>query len=273
MDPTLFSLLQAYSSLKHPRLLSFPSHLPFSQVHDFLLSSVLLNPHLLQYPPSHTYQLFFWKWVIEHLEPLLENEEDAEIDQRVYDQLISLVAMSKPVAHDVVSPPTPSFVTYYWNLTVRSGSLASTDAIFPEYHSVTLFESRTTIENGTTGLRTWRASLILAQFLIRNPSMTCANSLFAIFTCHLAILVNKTILELGSGAGFLGLVVADIQVSRAEVTGHNALYLTDVNDAVLRRCYENTRLSCSRRIAHVARRAAKSFQMRLTCMNAYLSSR
>jgi hypothetical protein len=112
-DPTLFSLLQAYSALKHPRFLSFPSHLPFLQVHDFVLSCILLNPHLLQYPPSHTYQLSFWKWAIEHLENLLGDEagvplpftsdlpiksaqEDAEIDQLVYDRLVSLVAIGKP---------------------------------------------------------------------------------------------------------------------------------------------------------------------------------
>lgn len=73
-DPALFSILQAYSALKHPRFLSFPSHLPFLQVHDFLLSSLLLNKRLLQYPPSHTYQLSFWKWAIEHLEILLGDE-------------------------------------------------------------------------------------------------------------------------------------------------------------------------------------------------------
>ena len=51
-----------------------------------------------------------------------------------------------------------------------------------EYHSVTLFESRTTIESGTTGLRTWRAGFVLAQFLIQNPSMTCITNVFAVFT-------------------------------------------------------------------------------------------
>jgi hypothetical protein len=73
-DPTLFDLVRAYSALKHPRFISFPSHLPFLQVHDFLLSYILLNPHLSQYPPSPTYQLSFWKWVIERLEILLGDE-------------------------------------------------------------------------------------------------------------------------------------------------------------------------------------------------------
>ncbi|KAI0257246.1 hypothetical protein BJV78DRAFT_1272308 [Lactifluus subvellereus] len=227
---TLFGLLQAYSALKHPRFLSFPSHLPFHQVHDFVLSSVLLNPHLLRYPPSHTYQLSFWKWVIEHLEMLL-GDEDAEIDPRLYDRLISLVVMSKQVAHDTVIPPPPSFITHYWRAAPLSCPLVSTDNIssLMEHRSVTLFESRTTIESGTTGLRTWRASFVLAQYLIRNPTL----------------LVNKSVLELGSGTGFLGLIAADIQVSSGRMTERDALYLTDVNGDVLRRCHENTQLSCN----------------------------
>jgi len=48
-------------------------------VHDFVLSYILLNPRLSQYPPSHTYQLSFWKWVIEHLEILLGDEAGAPL--------------------------------------------------------------------------------------------------------------------------------------------------------------------------------------------------
>ena len=83
-------------------------------------------------------------------------------------------------AHDTAAPPPPSFVTHYWKPAPQSGlpdAIAST-----EYHSATLFESRTTIESGTTGLRTWRASFVLAQFLIQNSSMTCTTNLFLAFT-------------------------------------------------------------------------------------------
>ncbi len=86
-------------------------------------------------------------------------------------------------AHDVAAPPPSSFVTHYWKPTLQFSPPVSTDAIpLTEYHSVTLFESRTTIESGTTGLRTWRASFVLAQFLIQNPSMACASGLFLAFT-------------------------------------------------------------------------------------------
>ncbi|KAH9081768.1 hypothetical protein EDB83DRAFT_2334711 [Lactarius deliciosus] len=235
-NTALFNLLQAYSALKHPRLLSFPSHLSFPQVHHFVLSSILLNPHLLQYPPANTYQLSFWKW------------EDDEIDQRLYDRLLSLVAISKPAVHGAILPPPPSFVTHYWKADPQLGPPIPTHAISPiEHRSVTLFESRTTIENGTTGLRTWGASFVLAQVLIRNP----------------ILLANKSVLELGSGAGFLGLIVADIQVCHGGTMGSSVLYLTDVNEDALRRCHENTQLPCSRRVAHSALGVANFCQTHL----------
>lgn len=171
----------------------------------------------------------------------------------MYDRLVSLVTISKPVAHDVAAPPPPSFVTHYWKPAPQSDQTktdphASTDAIpATEYHSATLFESRTTIESGTTGLRTWRASFVLAQFLIQNPT----------------VLVNKSVLELGSGTGFLGLMVADIQVSSGGVTRQPALSLTDVNEDVLRRCHENTQLPCSRLAACVVE-AQLSYSRRIS---------
>jgi len=138
------------------------------------------------------------------------------------------VAISKPVAYDTIAPPSPSFVTHYWNpvpVPPPVGIISST-----EYHSVTLFESRTTIEGGTTGLRTWRASFVLAQFLIENPTV---------------VTNSRSVLELGSGTGFLGLIVADIQVSNSTVVGCPALHLTDVNEDVLKRCRDNTQLPCN----------------------------
>ncbi|KAI0274959.1 hypothetical protein BC834DRAFT_23420 [Gloeopeniophorella convolvens] len=254
--PALFELLQGYSALKPPRLLSFPHHLRFALVHDFILYSVLLNPHLSQYPPSRAYQMSFWKWAIIQLEILLGSEagallflfsadqstaarQDAEIDQRLYDHQISLITASGPTFHDVLSPPPPpSFVTHYWQPVSRSSApMDALDATTPaEFHSVTLFESRTTIESGTTGLRTWRASFVLAQFLIQNPTL----------------LLNKSVLELGSGTGFLGLVVADIQASDQgyELSGRASLQLTDANEDVLRRCYKNTQLPCNASYQH-----------------------
>lgn len=57
----------------------------------------------------------------------------------------------------------------------------------------------------------------------------------------------KRILELGSGAGFLGLIVAAVQTRSTflPLENRSALWLTDVNDAVLQVCQRNVRLTCS----------------------------
>lgn len=61
----------------------------------------------------------------------------------------------------------------------------------------------------------------------------------------LALLANKSVLELGSGTGFLGLIVADIQVGHGGMSGSSVLYLTDINEDALRRCRENMQLPCN----------------------------
>ncbi|XP_021065535.1 protein-lysine N-methyltransferase EEF2KMT [Mus pahari] len=63
--------------------------------------------------------------------------------------------------------------------------------LLPSGDSVTLSESTAIVSHGTTGLVTWDAALYLAEWAIENP---------AAFT-------NRTILELGSGAGLTGLAI------------------------------------------------------------------
>jgi hypothetical protein len=67
-------LLRGYAALVPTNALRVPSQLPFVQVHDFLLGSILLDPHLQAYPPSKQYQRFFWKWAIDLLESMAVDE-------------------------------------------------------------------------------------------------------------------------------------------------------------------------------------------------------
>ena len=78
-SPDLLNLLRAYSALVPPKLLTFPADMPFTLVHDYILGSVLLNPHLAKYPPSAYYQHTFWRWAIGQLEALMG--DSASIDQ------------------------------------------------------------------------------------------------------------------------------------------------------------------------------------------------
>lgn len=89
---------------------------------------------------------------------------------------------------DIALPPPPSFITHYWRPSPRRSYQTEVDlptislhsADIPDHVTTTLLESRTTIEAGTTGLRTWRASFVLARYLIAHPGR-CTFSEFAPF--------------------------------------------------------------------------------------------
>jgi predicted nicotinamide N-methyase len=77
---------------------------------------------------------------------------------------------------------------------------------------------------GTTGLRTWQASVRLANHLLAQPDM----------------LAGKRILELGSGTGMLSILIAKIQQLRS-----GSLIATDHDEAVL--CRLRANMACSKR--------------------------
>lgn len=222
-SPDLLNLLRAYSALAPPKLLTFPADLPFTVVHDYILGSVLLNPHLAKYPPSAYYQHTFWRWAIGQLEALM-GDSDFELDEQFYERYVTMLSVSQQTQSNIASPP-PSFVTHYW----KSPSVDRELQAITGYDTATLLESRMTIENGTTGLRTWRASFVLAQYLISHPELV----------------TNKNVLELGSGTGFLGIIMGRLQMLDDHQDNESTLWLTDVHENVLKRCCNNVHLSCN----------------------------
>ncbi|ORX64279.1 hypothetical protein BCR32DRAFT_273162 [Anaeromyces robustus] len=80
---------------------------------------------------------------------------------------------------------------------------------------IKLLEDKSMISKGTTGLRTWEASLRLSEYFIQNPK----------------ICKNKNIIELGAGIGLLSLICAKL--------GAKTVLATDVNCDVLQRLQQN----------------------------------
>lgn len=112
--------------------------------------------------------------------------------------------------------------------------------------------------------KTLRFSMVL-----HSPQLRCLTAL-----CHTIEHVRgKRILELGCGAGYLGLVVAAIQLNAAELENPEpSVWLTDVNDVVLSRCRENLNLPCSALwIFLVHLNAVSRWQMRRPGTNTYIS--
>lgn len=82
------------------------------------------------------------------------------------------------------------------------------------------------------------------------------------------IVAHKRVLELGSGVGFLGALIATLQIQQLAASSRDlhpgSLYLTDINDEVLTRCQNNIRLDCSGcEVKHFSQ--SRSKQMRQTC--------
>ncbi|PPQ79867.1 hypothetical protein CVT25_002923 [Psilocybe cyanescens] len=251
MDAQLFSLLRAFFALTSPNALQFPESCSLLTINNFLVQNILLSEHFLAYPPSDQYQQRFWKWVIETLEDRARKCPDAdfEIDAQIYTHYVSLMPPSGPATGSSNpstrsqicgrglpgrATPAQSYITHFWdprNLSLDPAIRNNTVDV-THYQTTTLLESRTMIENGTTGLRTWMASFVLSQYIILHPD----------------IVVSKRVLELGSGIGFLGIIVATLQNIHQKMemsSPHPSLCLTDINNEVLARCSDNINLSCN----------------------------
>lgn len=154
-----------------------------------------------------------------------------------------------------------SYITRFWSLNEPLQDLPDYVDL-QKYYTATLLESRTTIEGGTTGFRTWFASYALSQYLIMHPG-TCKkkynprNCPDANMISLSESIISKRVLELGSGVGFLGIIVATLQQLSKTANPHTlsnvrlpdlspgSLWLSDLNDAVLNRCRDNLNLPCS----------------------------
>ncbi|KAG7099775.1 hypothetical protein E1B28_001587 [Marasmius oreades] len=246
MQPELFLLLREYCSLVPARSLSISNDVSFSELNKFLVKIILLNPHLQRFPPAEQYQKSFWKALISHLEQLQRtSDDDDEIDDRILERYLSLLPPALPVSgssHASIRgeicglglplrpPPNKSFVTHFWKPIISdTGSVRAVDV--SQYQTTTLHESRTIIESGTTGLRTWSASLHLAEYII----------------IHSDLIRKKRILELGSGIGFLGIIVATVQRLLQQPM---PIWLTDGNEVVLAQCRKNVSLDCNLSSSH-----------------------
>ncbi|KAK0233548.1 hypothetical protein IW262DRAFT_89074 [Armillaria fumosa] len=228
-DSQLLTILQQYAAIVPASRIQFPHSISKETLHEFLLQSIILDPHFSKYSPSKQYQRSFWKSVVQHL------ELDVEIDTRILSILTETSTPTPLRGISVPAPPSPSYVTYYWRFDLPPHGNKTSVPI--EHFRTTLLESGTMIESGTTGFRTWLASLHLANYIISHPDWVR----------------DARVLELGSGIGFLGMIVGSVQMlagSPADLprggTLRPILHLTDVDSEVIARCISNIKLPCSK---------------------------
>ncbi|MBW0500350.1 hypothetical protein O181_040065 [Austropuccinia psidii MF-1] len=176
------------------------------------LFNLLVIDHPLLKNQGKNWKISFWKRVISAIEKaFLEIEEiqEEEIDERILEYYISLQSSTIEPSLEANLKAT-EILTYFYG-----GSKDCTS-----WRRINLLENKLSIGNGTTGLKSWGASVCLANYLILHPE----------------ILDQVAILELGSGTGLLGIVAHQLNPA-------NAVYLTDCNPLVLERLKQNINLN------------------------------
>lgn len=169
-------------------------------IQEHLLNKTVNFEIVLKFPLQITYQKTFLKHILSELESRIQNGTTLE----------------EPVIHD-------DMYSAYGRLVATQDTLRENYkhySLCKENKVITLKESNSLISDGTTGLRTWQASLALSEWIIQNKN----------------VFDNKNILELGSGVGLTGLVLK-------KVCSVNNIYLTDCHESVLNTLVENIKLN------------------------------
>ncbi|KZO96727.1 hypothetical protein CALVIDRAFT_111007 [Calocera viscosa TUFC12733] len=167
-------LQRQYATSLPPQSLSLPAS---SEETCTTLLSIIHDPHLSTYAPARAYRKRFFKRVVDELEA----RADWPIDECIYETFLSALctpeSSSTPVPVLQVTAPSPAYKTHYYPLPSlpASGHAPGPDPSQSQSPSacndepwgrLTVFESPSLVEAGTTGLRTWRASLWLGEWLL-----------------------------------------------------------------------------------------------------------
>lgn len=164
----------------------------------------LFHNDSLPHSPPQRYTLRILKGLVHRLEASIEDWDEhvriifilllctcescgANKTKGVSDSLVSSLSalLSQPLPSEAAAVQQRCYVTYFPSLL---GDIK--DRVSP---AITLLESRSLISaSGTTGLRTWEASLHLGQFLCTEPDLVR----------------GKSVLELGTGTGYLSILCA-----------------------------------------------------------------
>ncbi|KAH7399891.1 putative methyltransferase-domain-containing protein [Cadophora sp. MPI-SDFR-AT-0126] len=134
----------------------------------------------VQYAPPLRYQLRVLKELMKRIEASIQDWDEEGISDDLMNCLAVLLSTSLP--SEETSTQQKAYVTYSLSLLPHKFDLSPT---------IILHEARNILAAaGTTGLRTWEASLHLGNYLCRNPE----------------VIRGKSILELGSGTGYISIL-------------------------------------------------------------------
>ncbi|KAG0652946.1 Elongation factor methyltransferase 3 [Hyphodiscus hymeniophilus] len=160
-------------------------HLRTDAVQQFLYTR-LFQENAISHPPPPRYQLRVLKELVKRIEESIQDwdEEVGDFPWGISDDLMNSLAplLCSRIPSEAEAAQQKSFVRY---------SLSSLPSNSDDSPTVTLLESRNLVAAaGTTGFRTWEAALHLGDYL-------CT---------HASLVDGKSILELGSGTGYVSVL-------------------------------------------------------------------
>ncbi|KAG8946111.1 hypothetical protein FRC04_012089 [Tulasnella sp. 424] len=214
-------IVKDYAGLIMPKSFTVPIN------QSRIINDILKSEHLSRYPPSKSFQLQFLKSVISHLEHINE-----EVDDSIYERYLELLAAqsaSLGIRYDAFRL-RPSLEDHPQN-----GIYAG---VADDYHALR-------IQNYYRG-GNYGPPYLASSFRVGKLAFTISRSAAGVKgwktmnldTPSSGILEAKTVLELGSGTGFLGILAAQLQSQGAG--SQAAIVLTDCNAEVLERCRLNS---------------------------------
>ncbi|EST05605.1 Nicotinamide N-methyltransferase-like protein [Kalmanozyma brasiliensis GHG001] len=231
------TILVQYEARLPPRSSAFvwPSNAILLRIQDKLDHDLFQNP---KHEATARYKTAFLRELCARLEAAVQQEcealhsqgvdeiEHPEVDAAVLERYVEIMASGSSSTGSVTahSAPDTEFTTHYWSKSTSAGtidddSVAGEADLLEDYHKVTIREEGSAISKGTTGLRTWEAGLRLAGHLIGDPSIITKP--------------GTRIVELGSGAGFVGTVCATEQAASSH--GESQTFMTDMPGQVVTR--------------------------------------
>ncbi|WFC98783.1 hypothetical protein MYAM1_001515 [Malassezia yamatoensis] len=152
-----------------------------------------------------------------------KDKQDWAVNEQLLERYVHLLSQPQSDQNTLIGAPVPQPIYLRHHFPMMDGK---NDPVLGKSASIILREEGVAISQGTTGLKTWEASYRLGAYLIENQRHLKADA--------------STFLELGSGSGFLGMVLARlIRGSAARVA------LTDLEGNVLERLSETIQLSTS----------------------------